>query len=778
MSAPTPGIGDPAYQYGKLTPLVNAFLGYRPTSAELEEFPFDIYRFIIRSIRDRDQKATKLLERFLLGPEEVWFNLHKAGSKLNTLYDAEEIEEPYLRSLARLVGFGNDLIDIVGTATEEQLRRIIAGAIEFWRKRWLDSGIEAAIRMSTGNRFKVRDYFDFRFIVGENGIEEDLRNTDPNMISVKTRNFFRSGFDGESRYGADPYTFHSSSQAPKSDDIGGYIVIFDDTGSPTLNGFYEVVDVDISAGLWYVDVGDWFPRAETGLSWFIAFPYDEFLTEIRVVDEKTGQGEVDRTFLEKLLGQQRPNGERFNVVYVDFMDLFQTPNDLGQWEELQSTDLPLVTKTVADGKLVLQSTGGTPILADGFMEAGPGPENLIDGDMEAAGTAAWTAINNATLTKDVTFPQDGIQCLRVAYNGTGWPMASQYVKTIGRTYVVSGYARGNGAVAPVVRDGSTVIWTGTSSTAWQQFSVVHYATSTQAQFGTLAVSAGYVEFDNLSVRETCPEWIAVNNPLLTKEANQYEGQQCFRNAYNGTSFPTARQQVLTPLETYRVWGVARGDGTWLPRVYIGSSGGPDWSGTISGSWQFLDVTASTPDANFQLSNNATAAGYAEFDALFITTGGGWIAGVECTRPTADWENFQWKVKAAIASTPGSLYCRFLNYDLDNSLQLSVDYYGFGHGRVSLQTIKSGVVTTVADWMHPSLSPETYWTYTIETYTLPSGDVNVRILVDGNVVIDETVTPNYTSGNIVLGCGYESTVWIEETELWVYPLDISRVGPNP
>ncbi|NIY18572.1 MAG: hypothetical protein GWM98_28815, partial [Nitrospinaceae bacterium] len=83
------------------------------------------------------------------------------------------------------------MIDIVGTATPEELRRIIAGAIVFWRQRWLDSGIVAAIRLVTGNRFKVRDYFDFRFLVAETSIEEDLQNTDPNMISVKTRNFFR-----------------------------------------------------------------------------------------------------------------------------------------------------------------------------------------------------------------------------------------------------------------------------------------------------------------------------------------------------------------------------------------------------------------------------------------------------------------------------------------------------------------------------------------------------------------------------------------------------------
>jgi len=515
---PSPGVGDPGYQYGELTPIVDAFLGYRPTAGDLENFPFIIYRFIIRALRDRDQNraigGTRLLERFLLGPEEVWFNMYRAGSNLNTLYDPEEIEEPYLRSLARLVGFGSDLIDILGTATEEQLRRIISRAIEFWRKRWLDSGVEAAIRMVTGNRFKVRDFFDFRFIVGETRIEEDLRNTDPNMISVKTRNFFRSGFDGITRFDSTPYTFSSLSQLPKTDDIGGFIVIFDDTGSPSLNGLYEIVDVDINAEIWYVDIGDWFPRGDNSLSWFIAFPYDEYLTEVRVVDEKTGQGELDRELLEKLLDLQRPSSERFNVVYVDFMDLFQTPNDLGQWEEITASPFSLDSAIVADGKLTLTSSA-------------------------------------------------------------------------------------------------------------------------------------------------------------------------------------------------------------------------QWGGLI------------------------------------------------CTRPTADWETFQWKVKAALGSATGDFAFPFYWQDENNYFQIAIQYTGFGTGIVTLHSIIGGVLTTIGVATHPSLNPETYWSYMVETYNHTSGDVRVRVFVDGNLFIDGTIVgPGFTSGNIALASGPNSEVWIEETELWEYPLDISRVGPNP
>lgn len=516
--APSPGVGDPGYQYGQLTPIVNAFLGYRPQPDELDDFPFEIYRFIIRSLRDNDQNeaigGTRLLERFLLGPQEVWFNLFLAGSKLNTIFDPEEIDEPYLRALATLVGFGSDLIDIVGIATKEELRRIIAGAIEFWKQRWLDLGVVAAIRLITGNRFKIRDFFDFRFIVGETRIEEDLKNTDPNMISVKTRNFFRTADDGETWYDTTPYTFHSDSQLPKTDDIGGYIVIFDDVGTPTLNGFYEVIAVDCCAEIWYIDSGIGFPRAATSQSWFIAFPYDEYITEIRVVDEKTGQGEVNRNLLEKLLAQQRPSSERFNIVYVDFLDLFQVPNDLGQWGEYPGPSSNLTKFLVEDGKLILASTG---------------------------------------------------------------------------------------------------------------------------------LSAG----------------VALTN-----------------------------------------------------------------------------------------------------------------------RPTADWKNFQWKSKAALGSSTGLIAFLFYFEDIDNYLQLLIEYTGFGTGKLYLYEMIGGSSNLLDTWNHPSLNTETFWTYTIETYNYVSGDVRIRIFVDGNLVIDEISTPTYTSGNIAFMTLLSSELWVEETELWEYPLDISRIGPNP
>jgi len=501
---PTPGIGDPQWSYEQLSATVETFLGYRPTADELEGFPFEIYQFIIRSLRDRDKAGTLLLKRFLEGPQETWYSLYRAAGKLETLFDPEEVDAEYLPSLRRLVGFGDDLIDIETAASELELRRIIAGAIRFWKKRFLESGVSAAIRLVTGNRFKVRNWFDFRFIAGESMTTEDLENNDSNIVSHKTRNFFRQGDEGITRFTSDPDTFHAIGHLPSADDIGGYIVIINDTGSPSNNGFYEIVAIDLAQEIWYIRT--YFPRGQFPTEWFIAFKNDEFLTEVRVVDEGSGQGELNRVLLRKLLELQRPHGERINVVYVDFLDLFTTENDFGQWNDL---GYDAYTYSVADGVLTLATT--------------------------------------ATL-----------------------------------------------------------------------------------------------------------------------------------------------------------------------------------------------------------------------------------AGITTNRSTAsDWVNYEWKTKAALKSN-GTFRCAFY----DGWFWLAVSYSGFGTGTFRLYQNPASPTLIDGPYSFPSLNLDTHWTYTVEVYNLPSGDVNIKVLVDGNKIFDVDVASTQLKGNIQYLVETDTTVEIAETELWQYPLDIERIGPNP
>lgn len=134
-------------------------------------------------------------------------------------------------------------------------------------------------------------------------------------------------------------------------------------------------------------------------------------------------------------------------------------------------------------------------LTNGF---GIGPELLVDGDMEAAGTSAWLSVDS-TLTKVSSTLPDSTQCLRISYSApTFW--AVQNPAGVGVVRMV-GYARSDGTNTPKViyNYGSVLKWTGTTSTEWQKFDVVGY------NYGSIWIGSsgfsGWVEFDNISVKE-------------------------------------------------------------------------------------------------------------------------------------------------------------------------------------------------------------------------------------------------------------------------------------
>ncbi len=136
----------------------------------------------------------------------------------------------------------------------------------------------------------------------------------------------------------------------------------------------------------------------------------------------------------------------------------------------------------------------------------PCEDVIIDGDMEAAGTAAWTDVNSAVLSKQTTNPHSGTQVLRIAYGGTPIPIAMQIVLTAGRIYRVVGWARGDGTWVPLVAYSAlgTLAWSGTPSIEWQFVDSTFYATDTLFFLMSNASSAGYVEFDDVQVLEDAP----------------------------------------------------------------------------------------------------------------------------------------------------------------------------------------------------------------------------------------------------------------------------------
>ena len=122
---------------------------------------------------------------------------------------------------------------------------------------------------------------------------------------------------------------------------------------------------------------------------------------------------------------------------------------------------------------------------------------LVDGDMEASGVDDWTATNNAALSKQTGTPQEGLQVLRVAYDGTANPQATQNILAKGQRYQMTGWARSDGTYVPSVWPGGGATWTGTTETKWQYFNVIGEANGALFRLATNASGAGYCEFDNV-----------------------------------------------------------------------------------------------------------------------------------------------------------------------------------------------------------------------------------------------------------------------------------------
>jgi hypothetical protein len=123
---------------------------------------------------------------------------------------------------------------------------------------------------------------------------------------------------------------------------------------------------------------------------------------------------------------------------------------------------------------------------------------LVDGDMEAVGVTDWTAGHGATLTKEVVNPYEGAQCLRITRVGD-YGTASQDVLTVGKTYRITGYVRGDGtAYLTIACDGA--LWQSTSSTSWQKFDFAFTAGASIIYFYKYT-SSDYVELDMVSITE-------------------------------------------------------------------------------------------------------------------------------------------------------------------------------------------------------------------------------------------------------------------------------------
>lgn len=126
-------------------------------------------------------------------------------------------------------------------------------------------------------------------------------------------------------------------------------------------------------------------------------------------------------------------------------------------------------------------------------------EAIIDGYMELSGTTAWSALRS--ILSKAGSPHSGTQCLQITSDGTP---PSAYARqagtlTVGKTYLVKGYAKSDGSGIPIIGYASTW-WTGTTSTDWQYFEFTKV--NDHSTFGiSNSVVSTTVYFDDIGIWE-------------------------------------------------------------------------------------------------------------------------------------------------------------------------------------------------------------------------------------------------------------------------------------
>lgn len=222
-------------------------------------------------------------------------------------------------------------------------------------------------------------------------------------------------------------------------------------------------------------------------------------------------------------------------------------------------------------------------------------ELVTDGDMEAVGTAAWTSYGGADIAKSTDSPHSGAQALRATSEAGEFGGFTQACLTVGKRYRIIGWARGDGNLkAPKIYDG-TILWTGTTSTAWQMFDLSSVAVSATLRLYSATNDVGWVEFDDVSVVETdellndsdmeatgAGEWAVGSGAPLTKEGDP----QSLRITKDAATQDWTSQNVTDANRLYHVVGCARGNGIIAPSV--GNSTTYEWYGTTSTDWQYFN----------------------------------------------------------------------------------------------------------------------------------------------------------------------------------------------
>ena len=300
-----------------------------------------VYKMIRAGMRMADERSPSLIGKLLEDAGGV-NDIHKEKvfdrlSAIYDLYDPYKIPAKFLPYMGALVGFTRDM-DI--SATEAELREVYARAGALWSAKGSEPSYELAVQMVTTGRYRVQNWFDRRMQADKTYVTEMLLDYDPTALDFDTPNPSGSqfeilgvsgdGYPDDSRFALLdlPTSFFPTGSFTREYEYA-YLQIIDYPADPTRVGFHRIEKLKPSSKIGYFS-GAWTPAAgytgDLG-TWRLWGMNGEYITEVRVVDD----GSINRSLLKYMVDVVRPNGERVDIIYMDFLDEFKDSKYIPQW---------------------------------------------------------------------------------------------------------------------------------------------------------------------------------------------------------------------------------------------------------------------------------------------------------------------------------------------------------------------------------------------------------------------------------------------------------------
>lgn len=304
---------------------------------EGEVFYGSIYPMIFEGVRKADEQGRGLLLPLTEGPDEFWKTLmFDRTSDLVTLFEPENVDEKWLPWLKAQVGFTRDM-DF--QCSETELRRVIGRGMQFWRDHPAEMSYDDAVRMATGNRYRITNFFDHRLQADHTYLTEDGYDYDSHVLEHEV-----PAVTGNQFYTQDDPTLMSIFFVADVPLLGNvftsatqyrWLQVLNHETCPELIGTYEIEL--LWPGYACGRIKGEFPVQSAELAPYrLLADSGENVTDIRLVDD----GTVNRELLRFLLDCARASSERIDIVYLSFLDQFLTPYDLDQWATSGTVEVP------------------------------------------------------------------------------------------------------------------------------------------------------------------------------------------------------------------------------------------------------------------------------------------------------------------------------------------------------------------------------------------------------------------------------------------------------